>query len=61
MTGNARTFILMAFMTALLMGIGMLIGGRGGALLALVLRAAAISGLGGTATSPCCASTTRPR
>lgn len=36
MTGNARTFILMAFMTALLMGIGMLIGGRGGALLALV-------------------------
>lgn len=37
MAGNARTFILMAAMTALLMMIGALIGGRGGMLLALLV------------------------
>lgn len=36
MAGNARTFILMAAMTALLMAIGWMLGGRGGAILALV-------------------------
>lgn len=36
MAGNARTFILMAAMTALLMGLGWMLGGRGGAVLALV-------------------------
>lgn len=35
--GNMRTFILMAAMTALLMGFGWLIGGSGGAIIALVL------------------------
>ena len=34
--GNLRTFILMAAMTALLMGIGWLAGGQGGAIIALV-------------------------
>ena len=36
MPGNMRTFLLMAAMTALLMGMGWLIGGQGGAVLALV-------------------------
>ena len=40
MTGNLRTFLLMAAMTALLMGMGWLIGGLGGAIRAL-LRAGA--------------------
>ena len=35
--GNARTFILMAAMTALLMGLGWLFGGQGGAMIALVI------------------------
>ena len=37
MHGNMRTFLLMAAMTALLMGMGWLIGGQGGAALALVV------------------------
>ncbi|SEH98540.1 M48 family metalloprotease [Paracoccus alkenifer] len=40
MTGNLRTFLLMAAMTALLMGMGWLIGGRGGATLALLVAGA---------------------
>ena len=40
MKGNIRTFILMAAMTALLMGMGWLIGGQGGAILALVVAGA---------------------
>ena len=36
MHGNMRTFLLMAAMTALLMGMGWMIGGQGGAVLALV-------------------------
>lgn len=36
MPGNLRTFILMAAMTALLMALGGLIGGRGGAIMALL-------------------------
>ena len=40
MPGNIRTFILMAAMTALVMGMGWLIGGRGGAVIALVLAGA---------------------
>ncbi|MCF3972504.1 M48 family metalloprotease [Paracoccus salsus] len=35
--GNARTFLLMASMTALVMALGWMLGGRGGALLALIL------------------------
>ena len=42
--GNMRTFILMAAMTALLMGLGWLLGGQGGAIMALA------DNLGGTAT-----------
>lgn len=38
--GNMRTFVLMAAMTALLMGLGWLLGGRGGAVLALVFAGA---------------------
>ncbi|MFT4150125.1 MAG: zinc metalloprotease HtpX [Paracoccaceae bacterium] len=34
--GNIRTFVLMAAMTALFMGVGALIGGQGGAIIALV-------------------------
>lgn len=40
MAGNARTFILMAAMTALLMGLGWMLGGQGGAVIALVLAGA---------------------
>ncbi|WP_134726215.1 M48 family metalloprotease [Paracoccus luteus] len=40
MAGNARTFILMAAMTALLMGLGWLLGGQGGAILALLFAGA---------------------
>lgn len=40
MTGNLRTFLLMAAMTALLMGMGWLIGGQGGAILALLVAGA---------------------
>lgn len=40
MHGNMRTFILMAAMTALLMGMGWLIGGQGGMVLALVFAGA---------------------
>ena len=40
MAGNARTFILMAAMTALVMGLGWMLGGRGGAILALVFAGA---------------------
>lgn len=40
MTGNARTFILMAAMTAMLMVLGALLGGRGGAIFALVFAGA---------------------
>ena len=36
MTGNARTFILMAAMTAMLMVLGAALGGRAGAIFALV-------------------------
>lgn len=38
--GNMRTFILMAAMTALLMGLGWLLGGQGGAIMALVFAGA---------------------
>ncbi|WP_374633195.1 M48 family metalloprotease [Paracoccus sp. (in: a-proteobacteria)] len=38
--GNIRTFILMAAMTALVMGMGWLIGGQGGAVIALVIAGA---------------------
>ncbi|MBV0891326.1 zinc metalloprotease HtpX [Paracoccus sp. Z118] len=40
MEGNIRTFILMAAMTALLMGLGWLLGGRGGMIFALVFAGA---------------------
>ena len=40
MQGNIRTFILMAAMTALLMGLGHLIGGTGGMVMALVFAGA---------------------
>lgn len=40
MTGNARTFILMAAMTAMVMVLGWLIGGQGGAIFALVFAGA---------------------
>ena len=40
MSGNARTFILMAAMTALLMVLGALLGGRAGALFALLFAGA---------------------
>ncbi|SMG24342.1 zinc metalloprotease HtpX [Paracoccus sp. J56] len=40
MTGNIRTFILMAALTALVMGMGGLIGGKGGAEIALILAGA---------------------
>ena len=40
MEGTLRTFILMAAMTALVMGMGWLLGGQGGAVLALVLAGA---------------------
>lgn len=40
MAGNARTFILMAAMTALVMALGWLIGGSGGAIFALILAGA---------------------
>ena len=40
MEGNLRTFTLMAAMTALVMGMGWLLGGQGGAVLALVLAGA---------------------
>ncbi|MBU6235516.1 MAG: zinc metalloprotease HtpX [Alphaproteobacteria bacterium] len=39
MKGFARTFILMAAMTALFMGVGMLVGGRAGAMIAFALAA----------------------
>ncbi len=38
--GYVRTAILMAAMTALFMGLGALLGGQGGALVALVMAAA---------------------
>ena len=38
--GNMRTFVLMAALTALVMGMGWLIGGQGGAVIALVLAGA---------------------
>ncbi|MTH63098.1 zinc metalloprotease HtpX [Paracoccus shanxieyensis] len=40
MTGNMRTFILMAALTALVMGMGGLIGGTSGAIIALVVAGA---------------------
>lgn len=40
MIGNLRTFILMAALTALVMGMGWLIGGQGGAVIALVIAGA---------------------
>ncbi|GLS81441.1 M48 family metalloprotease [Paracoccus marinus] len=40
MQGNIRTFILMAAMTALVMALGWLLGGRGGAVIALVFAGA---------------------
>lgn len=40
MTGNARTFILMAAMTALLMVLGALLGGRAGMIFALIFAGA---------------------
>jgi len=40
MTGNLRTFILMAALTALVMGMGWLLGGQGGAVIALLLAGA---------------------
>ena len=43
MHGNMRTFLLMAAMTALLMGMGWLIGGQGGAVLALVVVALGVA------------------
>lgn len=38
--GNARTFVLMAAMTALLMGLGAMLGGRGGMMIALLFAGA---------------------
>lgn len=40
MTGNIRTFVLMAAMTALVMAMGWLLGGQGGAVIALVIAGA---------------------
>ena len=40
MTGNLRTFILMAALTALVMGMGWLIGGQGGAVIARIVAGA---------------------
>lgn len=40
MAGNIRTFVLMAALTALVMGMGWLIGGQGGALIALMVAGA---------------------
>ncbi|AUH64467.1 M48 family metalloprotease [Paracoccus zhejiangensis] len=40
MAGNARTFILMAVMTALLMVLGWMLGGQGGAVIALAVAGA---------------------
>jgi len=40
MIGNLRTFLLMAAMTAIVMGLGWMLGGSGGALFALVLAGA---------------------
>ncbi len=40
MGGYAKTFMLMAALTALFMGIGAMIGGAGGAVLAFFLRRA---------------------
>lgn len=40
MSGYAKTFVLMAAMTALFMGLGSLLGGTGGAVIALVVAAA---------------------
>ncbi|MDF3607105.1 zinc metalloprotease HtpX [Paracoccus sp. DMF-8] len=40
MTGNIRTFVLMAAMTALVMAMGALIGGQGGAVIALMIAGA---------------------
>ncbi|WP_299911581.1 M48 family metalloprotease [uncultured Paracoccus sp.] len=40
MAGNARTFILMAVMTALLMALGWMLGGQGGAVIALAVAGA---------------------
>jgi heat shock protein HtpX len=40
MTGYAKTFMLMAALTALFMGIGALLGGAGGAMIALLIAAA---------------------
>ncbi|MFV0386778.1 M48 family metalloprotease [Paracoccus sp. (in: a-proteobacteria)] len=40
MSGNARTFLLMAVMTALVMGLGWMLGGSGGAVFALVFAGA---------------------
>lgn len=40
MTGNIRTFVLMAAMTALVMGMGYLMGGQGGAVIALAIAGA---------------------
>jgi len=40
MIGNLRTFVLMAAMTALVMGMGWLLGGQGGAVIALVIAGA---------------------
>ena len=40
MIGNLRTFLLMAAMTAIVMGLGWMLGGSGGAVFALVLAGA---------------------
>ncbi|WP_134678445.1 zinc metalloprotease HtpX [Paracoccus ravus] len=40
MSGNLRTFVLMAAMTALVMAMGYLVGGRGGAVFALIFAGA---------------------
>ncbi|SMO88767.1 zinc metalloprotease HtpX [Paracoccus laeviglucosivorans] len=40
MTGNIRTFVLMAALTALVMAMGALIGGKGGAIIALIVAGA---------------------
>ena len=40
MNGYTRTFVLMAALTALVMGLGWLLGGQGGAIMALVFAGA---------------------
>jgi hypothetical protein len=52
-----RTMLLLAAMTALFMGVGYLIGGQGGLLIALSSPSAPTPSPGGTPTRWCCACT----